>query len=474
MMKMLVIGMCMTLLSIHSVCAQNESTITKIITINKKVIIGQITNEVDNNIVLLDLNTSKETTIKRDDIRSYDQIEENEILNYIEVPKLLAWHITRLIPRDMPIYHIAKLDLGVIYITSGIESGITSGQEMRVYRSQSEIIDPISNKVIGAERRFVAKLAITEVFSTFAKAKVCGDLEPDLKVGDFVEPIQSINSLAILPFVNNVNEQICDGDRFADRLITSLSEYNMTVIERARLYKVINELMIQNTAIFDIDRVQRIGKQLGARAIVVGVITSKKPSYTVSARLVEVETGKILFSHEYQILNMSKNKWIVDDDTSVVSEHKMQSSMFRQVLKTIKVKSPSFFSKEAPQIIIDGKLIHHDREPWLRGLFVVAIVDNKIVLHQLYDILGYANLADKFAEDIRKLPNGAIVILVVGDDATLNFNQNAQKAIISIGGKIGLLGKPIRSTYYCIGQKGLRSGAAIEKIGQDNLYYPPQ
>jgi len=146
----------------------------------------------------------------------------------------------------------------------------------------------------------------------------------------------------------------------------------------------------------------------------------------------------------------------------------------KEALAAVRVTSTSFASRRSPEIIINGNPMRHGHEPWPRGLFVVALVDGKVVLHQLYDCLGIAAKADEFAGAINRLPKNAIVIIAVGDDATSNFNPNAQKAILSIGGRIGLLGQPIRTTYYCIGQKGLANGKAIEAIGRTDLHYPPK
>jgi hypothetical protein len=71
------------------------------------------------------------------------------------------------------------------------------------------------------------------------------------------------------------------------------------------------------------------------------------------------------------------------------------------------------------------------------------------------------------------LPKGCLVILAVCDEATGQFNPRAQKAIESVGGKIGLLRRPFRCSYYLIGRKGLRSGDAVEQISKQKLVYPP-
>lgn len=143
----------------------------------------------------------------------------------------------------------------------------------------------------------------------------------------------------------------------------------------------------------------------------------------------------------------------------------------KQTLARVEVTSASFGSHKKTEIIINGQVVRPSAGTVGRGLFVVAIVEKKIVLNHVYDCLGYLVAADQFADAIAQLPEGAIVILAVNDEATQNFNANAQKAIVSIGGKIGLLGKPFRSAYYCIGQKGIREGMAVEAIGQKDIHY---
>jgi hypothetical protein len=149
-----------------------------------------------------------------------------------------------------------------------------------------------------------------------------------------------------------------------------------------------------------------------------------------------------------------------------------QADSTKQTSEAIEVVSAPFGSKQQTKIVINKEVVRPDSGTVGRGLYVVALVKGKVVLNHVYDCLGYLVAANQFAEAIGKLPDGATVILVVNDDATQNFNQNAQQAILSIGGRIGLLGKPLRSTYYCIGKKGIKEGLAVEAIGQHDLCYP--
>jgi hypothetical protein len=144
---------------------------------------------------------------------------------------------------------------------------------------------------------------------------------------------------------------------------------------------------------------------------------------------------------------------------------------FKEKVTTIEVTSASFDSSKRTQVILNNQEVLASSGKMRRGLYVIALDKDIIVLNQVYDCSGRIAAANQFADAIKKLPDGVVVILVVNDEATTNFNQNAQNAIVSIGGKIGLLGKPFRSAYYCIGKKGLKEGMAIEAIGTKEIHY---
>ena len=68
------------------------------------------------------------------------------------------------------------------------------------------------------------------------------------------------------------------------------------VVERARLQEVIDELKLQATTKIDQATAVKAGKLLGARYLVIGGYFDVMKTFRVDARVVDVETGKVVFS----------------------------------------------------------------------------------------------------------------------------------------------------------------------------------
>ncbi len=81
-----------------------------------------------------------------------------------------------------------------------------------------------------------------------------------------------------------------------ERLTTALAQNRkITLVERALLKKVMEELELQASGAIDDETVKKLGRQLGADAVVTGTLNDLKDENTeVNARVVETETGKIL------------------------------------------------------------------------------------------------------------------------------------------------------------------------------------
>ncbi|MBI4349991.1 MAG: VWA domain-containing protein [Elusimicrobia bacterium] len=81
-----------------------------------------------------------------------------------------------------------------------------------------------------------------------------------------------------------------------ERLTTALAQNrNITLIERGLLKKVLGELNLQTSGAIDEETVKKLGKMLGADALVTGTLNDLKEDRTeINARVVETGTAKIL------------------------------------------------------------------------------------------------------------------------------------------------------------------------------------
>ena len=121
-----------------------------------------------------------------------------------------------------------------------------------------------------------------------------------------------------------------------------------------------------------------------------------------------------------------------------------------------------------------GNHVFFDNIPHSRdtaGLYVVGILDDKILLQSQYSMFGDGQASIKLSRDIERLPQNTFVVVASKDEPTRNFNQTAQEALYQIGAERGLLNRESRSSYLCLGIKGMARGNAIEKVGIQELTY---
>ncbi len=106
-------------------------------------------------------------------------------------------------------------------------------------------------------------------------------------------------TLAILYFDNQGNpdlEPLKVG--LAQMLITDLrGTTGVTVVERARLQEILDELELGHSGVADPDTAARLGKLLGAEWMLLGSYFELMGTLRIDARLVKVETGEILHAH---------------------------------------------------------------------------------------------------------------------------------------------------------------------------------
>jgi serine/threonine protein kinase len=107
-----------------------------------------------------------------------------------------------------------------------------------------------------------------------------------------------------------------------------------------------------------------------------------------------------------------------------------------------------------------------------RGLNVVAVANERVILRETFDTSGDIGASRRFADAVAALPKNALVIVAVCEDAGKNFQDTALVALRALGAKLAMQGKPYRYSYYCIGMKGLDEGLAVEEMSSALLEYP--
>jgi|GEM_PF-2896060 len=115
--------------------------------------------------------------------------------------------------------------------------------------------------------------------------------------------LQNENSkptVAILNFQSNTGDESIDAmlsTGSAETIITDLSVIEeITVVERKRIRDVMNEIELGMTGMIDDQTVQQAGQLLGVQYILVGHWQKFGKQFRVNARLVEVESGRIVVS----------------------------------------------------------------------------------------------------------------------------------------------------------------------------------
>lgn len=103
---------------------------------------------------------------------------------------------------------------------------------------------------------------------------------------------------SIAVFRLNTNERLAK-ERTGFALAELLTHHLMaspvfTIVERTELERILTEQRLQTAAAIDPDSAVKVGKLLGARLLVLGSVEKVGGKYSVNARIVETETGRVL------------------------------------------------------------------------------------------------------------------------------------------------------------------------------------
>lgn len=91
---------------------------------------------------------------------------------------------------------------------------------------------------------------------------------------------------------NDIKKQ---AEYFTEQIAVSLSK-NKTfkIVERKDLQKILGELELQSSDLFDEEKSAKLGKFLGAKILLIGKLYSKKENYEIFLKEVRVETAEVL------------------------------------------------------------------------------------------------------------------------------------------------------------------------------------
>ena len=156
---------------------------------------------------------------------------------------------------------------------------------------------------------------------TLRKLTSCAVLVSFINLLFFSSGIASQNqtikpTVAILNFQSNTGDTAIDAmlsTGSAETIISDLSIIQeITVVERTRIVEVMKEIELGMTGIIDKKTAQQAGRIMGVQYILMGHWQKFGNQFRVNARLVEVETGKIVVSiketgHENSVFVLQDN-----------------------------------------------------------------------------------------------------------------------------------------------------------------------
>lgn len=190
-------------------------------------------------------------------------------------------------------------ETGLLFLQFDRQGGLAEGGQVELKRTGAPI--RVGNETVGYEEETVGMATITKLMKDKALAQMAGNAKSIAKAGDKVYAAgEQKGRLVVTPFTYN-NHPTEFSINLQEKLITSLVNQGIKVVERSQLEKVLKEQQLSYSGLVDLSSAQQIGKLLGAGGIVLGTITDEGNAVAVNARLVEVGTADIVAAAEAEL-----------------------------------------------------------------------------------------------------------------------------------------------------------------------------
>src|SRR6266436_6082294 len=130
---------------------------------NGRSTLGELKADEGDTLELLDLKTGKKATFQKSTLNDFRRgITEKEAAETIGLPEFLVWKVRRVIPNGVSSGKIIQVDASSIYVSLGSLAGVEVGQELSVYRGNSELKNPETGEILGTQRRLIARVTVTD------------------------------------------------------------------------------------------------------------------------------------------------------------------------------------------------------------------------------------------------------------------------------------------------------------------------
>jgi serine/threonine protein kinase/tetratricopeptide (TPR) repeat protein len=163
------------------------------------------------------------------------------------------------------------------------------------------------------------------------------------------------NSLAVMYFQNipDPEDKQHTGDMLADLLITALSQTGgLEVLSRERLYDIQKEFGQGEAKAIDPSTATKVAQRAGVSTMLLGTILQQEPELAVTARLIDVKSGRILSSQRVTGFSIKQIFALVDTLALLVRNDLKVSAAVASEAKSVAEVTTS--SPEAYRSYIEG------------------------------------------------------------------------------------------------------------------------
>ncbi len=156
------------------------------------------------------------------------------------------------------------------------------------------------------------------------------------------------------------------GQEIAETLITDLAKSDrLNLVERAQLGQALRELRLQTTGLIEPAQAKRVGKLIGADAIVVGSFYTRDGQIVINVRVVNVRTGQVMKGQAENVQGRLSNLYSLLGDLA----NRLHLRLTGVELASVEPRVPS--SAPATVELVDVKdneeIRYVVQQGWMRG-----------------------------------------------------------------------------------------------------------